>query len=99
MTFDTTIPLWEILAVIIPLFIAAVITLIKMWSKQNQHSDELTQLHKEQAEIKQLIRDKNEDTIHAFKLLEDRFRALEISNAEIKTLLGLLIKNRRLDDH
>lgn len=98
MTLDTTIPLWSILSIIIPLFLAAIGTLVKMWFKQNEHTSELTKLHTEQAEIKQLIREKNEATLHAFKLLDDRFRALELSNTEIKTLLGVIIKNRHLYD-
>lgn len=94
MTFDTTIPVWGILAIIIPLLLGAIGALIRMWFKQENHSTQLTQLHEDQEEIRDLVIEKNEKTFSEIKKLESTIALQKESLIEIKTLLRLLIENK-----
>lgn len=94
MTFDTTIPVWGILAIIIPLLLGAIGALIRMWFKQENHSAQLNQLHEDQEEIRDLVIEKNEKTFSEIKKLESTIALQKESLIEIKTLLRLLIENK-----
>lgn len=94
MTFDTTIPVWGILAIIIPLLLGAIGALIRMWFKQQDHSVQLSTLHDDQENIRELVIEKNEKTYSEIKKLETAFSLQKESLIEIKTLLKLILDNK-----
>lgn len=93
MHLDTTVPLWNILVFIIPLFFAGMFTAFKMWSEQKDHKIQIQKLADDQDRIKLLIETKNEKTLDRLNAIERSFANTKENLGEIKTLLNILIKD------
>lgn len=99
MTFDTTIPAWGIATLIISIIVFSIGAIIRMWLKQRDHTAQLTQLHNDQEEIRDLVIEKNDQTLSKITTLEGVITLQKESLIRIETLLNLLLSNRiRHDD-